>query len=161
AGDFDWDTVFRGADWFHISGITPGLSATAAELSITAAREARERGVTVSCDYNYRKNLWKYGKKAPEVMRELVSHVDVGIANEEDCQLSLGIEIDVDVGTGELDRDRYERLASAVLDAFPNLNRQVITLRESRSADTNGWSACMHDRREFRTSRRYEINDIV
>ncbi len=161
ASDFDWDAVFAGANWFHVSGITPGLSATAAEVSITAAREARARGVTVSCDYNYRKNLWKYGKKAPEVMRELVSHVDVGIANEEDCQLSLGLEIDVDVASGELDRYRYARLAMAALDAFPNLSRQVITLRESRSADINGWSACMHDRREFRTSRHYEINDIV
>jgi 2-dehydro-3-deoxygluconokinase len=161
ATDFDWDTVFAGADWFHISGITPGLSATAAELSIEAARNARSRGVTVSCDYNYRKNLWKYGKKAPEVMRELVNHVDVGIANEEDCQLSLGIEIDVDVSSGELDRERYQRLAEGVLTEFPNLRKQIITLRESRSADSNGWSACLYDRRDFRVSRHYEVTDIV
>jgi len=91
AADFDWDAVFAGADWFHISGVTPAISATAAELSIAAAKAARERKLTVSCDYNYRKNLWKYGKRAPDVMRELVSHATVGIANEEDCQKALGI----------------------------------------------------------------------
>ena len=80
ASDFDWNAVFEGADWFHISGVTPAISASAAELSIVAARAARERGITVSCDYNYRKNLWRYGKKAPEVMRELVDCAHVGIA---------------------------------------------------------------------------------
>jgi 2-dehydro-3-deoxygluconokinase len=159
--DFDWDAIFEEAGWFHISGITPAISEAAAELSLYAVREARAHGVTVSCDYNFRKNLWRYGKKAPEVMRELVRHVDVGIANEEDCQLSLGIDIDVDVAAGEFDRDRYLRLAEKVLDTFPDLKKQVITLRESRSADANGWSACMHDRETFRHSRSYDITDIV
>ena len=99
ASDFDWDAVFDGADWFHISGVTPAISASAAALSLDAARAAREKGLTVSCDYNYRKNLWRYGKKAPEVMRELVAYAHVGIANEEDCQKALGIEVDVDVGS--------------------------------------------------------------
>ena len=80
-GDFDWDAIFEGADWFHVSGVTPAISASAADVAIEAAQAARSKGVTVSCDYNYRKNLWKYGKKAPEVMRELVKHVHVGIAN--------------------------------------------------------------------------------
>jgi 2-dehydro-3-deoxygluconokinase len=159
--DFDWDAIFEEDGWFHISGITPAISEAAAELSLYAVREARAHGVTVSCDYNFRKNLWRYGKKAPEVMRELVRHVDVGIANEEDCQLSLGIDIDVDVAAGEFDRDRYLRLAEKVLDTFPDLKKQVITLRESRSADANGWSACMHDRETFRHSRSYDITDIV
>ena len=100
--DFDWDAVFAGADWFHISGVTPAISAPAAELSLAAARAARERGVTVSVDYNFRKNLWRYGKNAPEVMRELVRCANVGIANEEDCQKSLGITADVDVTSGDL-----------------------------------------------------------
>ena len=160
-GAFDWDAVFAGADWFHITGITPALSASAAELSLEAVRRARERGVTVSCDYNYRGKLWKYGKSAPEVMRELVSHVQIGIANEEDCQRSLGIESSVDVEAGALDRDRYRILAERVLAAFPNLDKQVITLRESRSADDNTWGACLHDGREFTVSRRYEVPDIV
>lgn len=161
ASDFDWNAVFEGADWFHISGVTPAISATAAELSIEAASQARERGLTVSCDYNYRKNLWKYGKKAPEVMRELVALAHVGIANEEDCQKALGIEVDVDVKSGDLGRDKYRTLAERVLKAFPNLTKQVITLRESHSADRNGWSAVLYNGGDFLTSRHYEIADIV
>lgn len=161
SGDFDWDSIFEGAHWFHISGVTPAISASAAELSIAAARRARERGVTVSVDYNYRKNLWKYGKTAPEVMRELVSHAHVGIANEEDCQKALGIEIDADVHSGALDASKYQTLAEKVLHEFPNLQKQVITLRESRSADVNGWSAVLHDGKKFYHSRHYEITDIV
>ena len=161
SSDFDWNAVFDGADWFHISGVTPAISASAAELSIAAARAARERGITVSCDYNYRKNLWRYGKKAPEVMRELVAYAHVGIANEEDCQKALGIEVDVDVSSGYLGHDKYRVLAERVLDEFPNLRRQVITLRESHSADRNGWSAVLHNRRDFLSSTQYEITDIV
>jgi 2-dehydro-3-deoxygluconokinase len=161
ASDFDWDAVFAGADWFHISGVTPAISANAAELSIAAAKAARARKLTVSCDYNYRKNLWKYGKKAPDVMRELVSHASVGIANEEDCQKALGIEVDVHVESGDLEHAQYSALAERVLKEFPNLEKQVITLRESHSADHNGWSAVLHNRRRFLTSRHYEINDIV
>jgi 2-dehydro-3-deoxygluconokinase len=161
ATDFDWDAVFEGADWFHISGVTPAISVSAAELSIAAARAARGHGLTVSCDYNYRKNLWRYGKSAPEVMRELVGLATVGIANEEDCQKALGIDIDVDVKSGTIERDKYRALADRVLRAFPNLERQVITLRESHSADHNGWSAVMFDRKEFLSSRHYEITDIV
>ena len=161
ASDFDWDAVFEGADWFHISGVTPAISATAAELSIAAAEAARSKGLKVSCDYNYRKNLWRYGKKAPDVMKELVACAHVGIANEEDCQKALGIEADVDVQNAELGNEKYQALAERVLDAFPNLERQVITLRESHSADRNGWSAVLHNRREFLSSRHYEITDIV
>jgi len=161
SGDFDWDAIFDGADWFHVSGITPAISASAAELCAEAIGKARAHGLTVSCDYNYRKNLWKYGKRAPEVMRELVRCVQVGIANEEDCQKALGLETDVDVGAGALAQDKYRALAERVLDAFPNLEKQVITLRESRSADHNGWSAVMHNRSAFLASRKYEITDIV
>jgi len=161
-GDFDWDAIFDGASWFHVSGVTPALSQSAADLSIEAAQAARAKGVTVSCDYNYRKNLWKYGKKAPEVMRELVKHVDVGVANEEDCQMSLGVKMDdVDVHSGELDTAKYEAMAKRVLEEFPNLKKQVITLRESHSADRNGWSACMHNGSEFLMSRHYDITDIT
>jgi 2-dehydro-3-deoxygluconokinase len=161
ASDFNWAAVFEGADWFHISGVTPAISASAAVLSIAAARAARERGLTVSCDYNYRKNLWRYGKSAPEVMRELVGFATVGIANEEDCQKALGIDIDIDVKSGSIEKDKYRALADKVLSAFPNLERQVITLRESHSADHNGWSAVMFDRKQFLSSRHYEITNIV
>lgn len=159
--DFDWDEVFAGAEWFHVTGITPALSESGAELALEAARQARGHGLQVSCDYNYRKNLWRYGRTAPEVMRELVKHVTVGIANEEDCQKALGIEMDVDVHAGELDGAKYRAMAERVLKAFPNLEKQAITLRESRSADVNGWSACLHDGRDFFQSRRYELTDIV
>jgi len=160
-GDFDWGNIFDGAAWFHVSGVTPAISATAAEATIEAVSAARAKGVTVSVDYNYRKNLWKYGKSAPEVMREIVSKANVGIANEEDCEKALGIASDVDVARGELDRDRYRRVAESVLDAFPNLEKQVITLRESHSADRNGWSAVMHNGKTMLSSAQYEITDIV
>ena len=161
AGDFDWTAIFRDAAWFHVSGVTPAISASAAGLTLDAVKAARAAGVTVSCDYNYRKNLWKYGRKAVDVMQEIVTHVNVGIANEEDCQKALGIESTVDVHGGELEIDRFRRLAESVLAAFPNLEKQVITLRESRSANQNGWSAVLHNGTDFLTSRHYEITDIV
>ena len=160
-GDIDWACALKGIDWFHITGITPAISESAMELSLESVREAKKRGITVSCDLNYRKNLWKYGKKAPEVMCELARYVDVAIANEEDCQKSLGISIDVQVEGGELDRKKYEELSRTVLEAFPNMKMIAITLRESKSADSNGWAACLHDRKSFFVSRRYLINDIV
>ncbi len=158
--DFEWDSVFAGATWFHVTGVTAAISQSAADLCIEAASQARRRGIVVSCDYNYRKNLWKYGRTAPEVMRELLKHVQVGIANEEDCQAALGIDIGGG-SAGAIDADRYRAIAERVLEQFPSLERQVITLRESRSADVNGWSACLHNRREFLMSRCYEITDIV
>lgn len=161
ASDFDWNAVFAGADWFHISGVTPAISASAADLSLRAAREARDRKIAVSVDYNYRKNLWKYGKKARDVMRELAACATIGVANEEDCQNALGIDVDVDVKSGQLEHEKYRALAERVLATFPNLEKQVITLRESHSADRNGWSACLHNGREFLMSRRYDIADIV
>jgi 2-dehydro-3-deoxygluconokinase len=160
-GDIDWEAAFAGADWFHISGVTPAISAGAAEVSLEAVRQARSLGITVSCDYNYRGNLWKYGRAAPDVMRELARLVQVGIANEEDCQKSLGIEVDVAVEEGVLDIAKYEALARRVLDEFPNLEKQAITLRESHSADRNGWSACLHDGTTFSRSRLYDVSDIV
>ena len=160
-GDIDWARTLDGAGWFHITGITPALSASAAELAIESVRAARERGLTVSCDLNYRKNLWKYGTSAAEVMRELVKFVDIAIANEEDCQMALGVHVDVDVHSGKLDRERYRRLAEKVLSEFSNLKMLAITLRESKSASHNGWSACLHDRYEFLLSRHYEITHIV
>lgn len=161
SGDFNWESIFADATWFHVSGVTPAISQAAADLTLEAVRAARSLGVRVSCDYNYRKNLWKYGKKAPLVMREIVQHVNVGIANEEDCEKALGIASDVDVNSGELNVERYRRIAQAVFDAFPNLEKQVITLRESHSADHNGWSAVLYNGSQLLQSRNYEITDIV
>src|SRR5207253_9459736 len=115
-GDISWKPVFEGASYFHISGITPALSASAAQLSLESVRAARDSGLTVSCDLNYRKNLWKWGKPARDVMPELFRFVDVGIANEEDCQAALGAHVDVDVHSGKLEPEQYKRLAETVLD---------------------------------------------
>ena len=130
-------------------------------LSLESVREAKKRGITVSCDLNYRKNLWKYGKKASEVMRELARYVDVAIANEEDVQKSLEITTDVVVESGELDRSKYKALGDKVLAAYPDMKMIAITLRESKSADWNGWAACLNDREHFYESKRYEIRDII
>ncbi|MEK7409155.1 MAG: sugar kinase [Acidobacteriota bacterium] len=160
-GAIDWDGALDGAGWFHVTGITPAISQGAANLALESVRKAREKGLTVSCDLNFRKNLWRYGKTAPEVMRELVKFVDVGIANEEDCQMALGIQAEVDVHAGTLDVSQYRRLTEKVLAEFPNLKIMAITLRESKSASHNGWSACLNDGREFLASRHYEITHIV
>ena len=160
-GDFDWDEIFKGAKWFHITGITPALSESAAALSLESVKAAQKHGVTVSCDFNFRGKLWKYGKSAPEVMTELVKYVDVGIANEEDCQKSLGISAGVEVESGELDTVKYEALSKKVLEVFPNMSVIAITLRESKSADINGWSACIRDKDGFKLSRHYTMTDIV
>jgi len=160
-GDIEWREALRDAAWFHITGITPALSQSAAELAMESMRAARAAGLTVSCDLNYRKNLWKYGKAASDVMPELFRLTDVGIANEEDCQAALGIHADVNVSSGHLETEQYRALAEKVLAAYPNLKLLAITLRESRSASHNGWSACLHDRRQFLVSRHYEITHIV
>ncbi|WMJ77541.1 MULTISPECIES: sugar kinase [unclassified Sedimentibacter] len=160
-GDINWNQVFENIDLFHITGITPAISEGAMELSLESVKYAKSKNITVSCDLNFRKNLWKYGKKAPEVMRELTKYVDVAIGNEEDCQKSLGMELDVEVEGGKIDRNKYERLTSAVLNEYPNLKTIAITLRESVSADINGWSACINDRENFYISKKYEIRDII
>ena len=160
-GDVDWDKVLEGVDWFHITGITPAVSETAMELSLESVRAAKAKGITVSCDLNYRKNLWNYGKKASEVMRELAKYVDIAIANEEDVQKSLEITADVDVESGELDREKYRLLGNKVLEAYPDMKMIAITLRESHSADWNGWAACLNDRENFYVSKKYEIRDII
>ena len=160
-GDVDFAKAFSGATWFHITGITPAISESAAELSLEAVKTAKKMGLTVSCDLNFRKNLWKYGKEAKEVMCELTKYVDVIIANEEDCQKSLGIENNQKVESGELDTKKYEELAKAVLDNYPDAKKIAITLRESKSASHNNWSACIYNRKEFYVSKKYEIKNIV
>lgn len=160
-GDISWSGIFEEANWFHLTGITPAISLSAADLALESVHKAQDKGITVSCDLNYRKNLWRWGKPATEVMPELVKHVDIVIANEEDIQMALGIQADVDVHSGQLDSAQYEALAAKVLTQFPNVKAVAITLRESRSASHNGWSACLNDREQFLVSRHYEITHIV
>lgn len=160
-GNFDWTNILKDVDWFHTTGITPALSQNAADLTREAVQTARTMGITVSVDLNFRSKLWKYGKSAPEVMREIVKYADIGIANEEDCQRSLGIQADVDVTRDKLDLKVYERLTHEVMAAFPNLSKMAVTIRESKSVDANGWTAVLRTRTEFLTGKRYEITDIV
>ncbi len=160
-GDIDWDDIFKGAHWFHISGITPAISSLAADLSLETVKKAKEKDITVSCDLNFRKNLWKYGKSAPEIMSKLVKYVDVVVGNEEDCQKSLGVKIDIDVESGVLQTEKYKDITEKILDLYPNIKKIAITLRESYSANYNGWSAVLDNRKEYLISKKYEIHNIV
>ncbi|NLJ10996.1 MAG: sugar kinase [Treponema sp.] len=160
--DFDWSLILRGGTWFHLTGITPALSGTAADTALEAVKQAKNAGLQVSIDLNYRKKLWNYGKKASEVMKNLTCYADVLIANEEDIQHCLDIEAPkVNVTSGELDRSSYRVLAERVKENFPNIKRVAITLRESHSADYNGWSAVMSGIHGWYASRKYEITDII
>ncbi|MEA4872076.1 MAG: sugar kinase [Synergistaceae bacterium] len=160
-GCFDWDGIFKGAHWFHTTGITPAISEGTAAATLEAMKAARNCGLKISCDLNYRKKLWKWGKTPREVMSEIVGYVDVLIANEEDCQKCLGIELDVDVASGKLDVSKYEKLASKVMSAFPNISSLAVSLRESISADWNNWSIVMSTKHQFHISKKYEIRNIV
>jgi 2-dehydro-3-deoxygluconokinase len=160
-GTIDWKKALAGAGWFHITGITPAISESAAELAVEALQTAKSLGIRTSCDLNYRKNLWKWGKQAGEVMPLLAKQTDVCIANEEDCQKALNIHVDIDVESGSLEREKYSELAERVLATYPNMQMIAITLRESKSASHNGWSACLHDGKQFLLSKRYEITHIV
>jgi len=159
--DFDFVKILKSAAWLHVTGITPAISAEAAASTLAALKEAKKQGVTVSIDLNYRRKLWKWGKTAVEVMRELTTYADVIIANEEDIQKCLGIEANVDVTSGELDTNVYKTLTEEVKKQFPNISVIGVTLRESRSADVNGWSAALNGKTGFYLSRSYEITDIV
>jgi len=161
SGEINWDKVFNGASWFHISGISPAISLSASELSLEAVKKAREKGITISCDLNFRKKLWKYGKSAPEVMGELVKYIDIAIGNEEDCQKSLGVKTDADVELGRLQTEKYKELTRKVLNLYPNVKKIAITLRESCSANYNRWSAVLNNREEFLVSKKYEIHNII
>lgn len=155
--DFDWEAIFSGASWFHITGISPALSESAANLSLAACKEARKRGVTVSCDFNYRSKLWRYGRSSREVMSELVQFVDVAIAGENDYRISLGIE----PGSCKPLEERYAELTAAVMGAYPNLTTLATPLRHAVSADHNGWTGCMRTKNGFWMASRYEMTDIV
>jgi len=163
AGDIDWEKVFEGATWFHLTGITPAISQGAADLSLEAVKAAKKLGVHVSCDLNYRKNLWKYGKRADEVMTELVQYVDTVIANEEDFQKSLGLSAESSSAAeeGQIDVELYKKIAAGAMAKYPNIKRVAITLRESKSANHNDWSACLYNGKDFFLSRKYSITDIV
>jgi 2-dehydro-3-deoxygluconokinase len=161
-GTIDWQTTFADADWFHWTGITPAISASAADVCLEAAQMAREMGLTVSCDLNYRKNLWKWGKKAGDVMPELVRHCDVAIGNEEDAEKVFGIKApETDVIAGKVEAEEYRFVCEQLASRFPNLKVIAITLRGSISASHNTWSAVLWDRGTFYQGASYDITPIV
>ena len=158
----DWPQVLKGADLLHLTGITPSVSANAADATLAAARCAKEMGVQVSLDFNLRTNLWKYGKLPIDVMPCLLENADICIANEEQAAAALGLELDGGAQTeGAPDPDRFRRLAEKIVSRFPNVRLCATTLRESVSADRNNLSAVLWTHDEFLTARRYEIADIV
>ena len=158
---YDWDSIFNNVTWLHISGITPAISEQTKDASILSVKEAKKRGITVSIDLNYRKNLWKYGVDAKEVMSVMTEYADVIIANEEDCQKSLGLECKSNVEGGKLDNEDYRKLSNSLLEKYPNVKKVAITLRESKSADINFWAAALNNGTDFIVSRKYEMYDIV
>lgn len=160
----DWEQVLAGADWFHWTGITPAISASAAEVCLDACRAANSLGVKVSCDLNYRKNLWKYGKTAAEVMPALVECCDVILGNEEDAEKVFGIKpegFDAASTQGEVDAAAFRSVCSQLMARFPRAKKVVITLRGSINADHNTWGGVLFDGETLYRSPRYDITDIV
>lgn len=157
--DFNFDEIFKDAEWFHFSGITPALSDKAAVLTEEALKAAKKQGVTVSVDLNYRKKLWT-PEKAQKVMTKLMEYVDVCIGNEEDAEMTLGFKPgETDVTKGELELDGYKDIFKKMKEKF-NFKYVVTTLRESYSASDNGWSALIYDGNEFYHSRKYDIRIV-
>ena len=152
ADAYDWESIFEGASWLHLSGITPALSENAAQATLVAAQKAKELGITVSIDLNFRNKLWNWNPQksnkelAQSTMRKILPFIDVVIANEEDCYDVLGIRAgETDVHSGALDTTRYPSVARQVVAQFPNVRMVAITLRESLSATHNNWGAMLYD----------------
>lgn len=163
-GMIDWSKVFSNARWFHWTGITPAISQGAADVCLEAIKEANRLGVTVSCDLNYRKNLWKYGKKASEIMPQLVAGCDIILGNEEDCEKVFGIKpegFDAEHTGGEVDNAAFESVCRQMLSKFPRAKKVIITLRGAINANHNTWGGVLFDGNKLYCSRRYNITHIV
>jgi len=161
-GMIDWDKVFENAGWFHWTGITPAISQSAADVCAEAIRKANEKGITVSCDLNFRKNLWKYGKKASEVMPELVAGTDIVLGNEEDAAMVLGIKPEgVDVTAGHVEAAAYESVSRQIMERFPRCKKVITTLRGSVNANHNSWSGVLWDGKTLFEAPTYQITHIV
>ena len=157
--DFDWDKIFDGADWFHFTGITPALGDNVAAICLEAVKAAKARGITVSCDLNYRKKLWTK-QKAGEVMGELCQYVDVCIANEEDAADVFGISAaDTDVSKGEVNHEGYKDVARQLKERF-GFRYVAITLRTSISANDNDWAAMLFDGKDYCFSKQYHMHIV-
>lgn len=158
-GEFDWDKIFAGAEWFHFTGITPALGDGAAEVTLEAVKAAKTKGIKVSADLNYRKKLWT-PEKANRVMSGLMEYVDIAIGNEEDAEKVFGIKAaSTDITTGKLNEEGYREVAKELADRF-GFEKVAITLRESISASDNNWSALLYDGREAYRSRIYKVHIV-
>jgi 2-dehydro-3-deoxygluconokinase len=161
-GMIDWDEVFKGANWFHWTGITPAISKGVADVCLEAIKKANEKGITVSCDLNYRKNLWNYGKSAGEVMPDLVAGTDIVLGNEEDAEKVLGIKPDgVNVTGGHVNGAAYESVSKQIMEKFPRCKKVITTLRGSVSANHNSWSGVLWDGKNLYEAPTYQITHIV
>lgn len=157
--DFNWDVILEDAQWFHFTGITPALSDQCISITRKVLKKCKEKGITVSCDLNYRKNLWS-SKKAKEVMSEFLLYTDICIANEEDAENVLGISAnDTDITTGKLNHDGYIDVAKRIVDEY-GCKQVAITLRESYSASVNGWSAMLYTANQAFFSKKYDIQIV-
>ncbi len=161
-GMIDWRAAFADADWFHWTGITPAISEGATQVCLEAVKIAREMGLTISCDLNYRRKLWKWGKGASEVMPELVSYCSVAIGNEEDADKVFGIKApDADVTAGKVEAEAYVYVCETLAERFPDLKIVAITLRGSLSASHNTWSGILWHQGKTCTAPKYDIIPIV
>jgi 2-dehydro-3-deoxygluconokinase len=161
-GMIDWDEVFRGATWFHWTGITPAISQGAADVCLEAIKAANQRGITVSTDLNYRKNLWKYGREATEVMPLLAEGCDIILGNEEDAAMTLNIHPDgVDVKAGHVEADAYLSVSQKIMKSFPRCKKVITTLRGSVNANHNSWSGVLYDGKKLYKAPTYQITHIV
>lgn len=163
-GMIDWDKVFEGAKWFHWTGITPAISQGAADVCLEAIKAANRRGLTVSCDLNYRKNLWKYGRTAAEVMPELVEGCDVILGNEEDAEKVFGIKpegFDATATAGDVHAAEFESVCVQLMRRFGKAKKVIITLRGSINANHNTWGGVLYDGKTLYQSPRYDITHIV
>ena len=162
-GMVNWREVFKEANWFHWTGITPAISQGAADACLEAIQIANEMGVTVSTDLNFRKNLWKYGKTAQEVMPKLVEGCDVILGNEEDFEKVFGIKpegFDVSQTGGQVDAREFESVCVQMMKKYPRAKKVIITLRGSINANHNTWGGCLYSDKLY-MSKRYDITHIV
>lgn len=163
-GSIDWKEILKDATWFHWTGITPALSANAAAVCLKAIKTANELGVTVSCDINYRGNLWKYGKTAADVMPEMVAGSDIILGNEEDCEKVFGIkpkDFDASKTNGKIDQSSFLSVCQQMMERFPRCKKMVVTLRGAINANHNTWGGVLYNGKDMLTSKRYDITDIV
>ncbi|MQY78546.1 MAG: sugar kinase [Bacteroidetes bacterium] len=161
-GMIDWEEIFKDAQWFHWTGITPAISEGAAQVCLEGAKKANKKGLTVSCDLNFRKKLWKWGKRAGEIMPDLVKECDIILGNEEDAEKVFGIKPEgVDVIRGEIEAGAYESVAKQLMKRFPKAKKVIITLRGSISANHNTWSGVLFNGRELLEAPEYQITHIV